>query len=100
MEFDEEKAIEFIRQQIGEVMSKKYDDDELLNVIDIIWDYYEDSGFLDITLDEDEEDADVEKIIAHVKKMLAKDKFAKIEPDDVEPIVKAQLDYEASLDEF
>jgi hypothetical protein len=98
MDFDEIKAIEFIRANAAGVDSKKYDDDQLLNVIDIIWDYYEDHGLLDITLDDDDdEEVDVEQLVKHVSKMLAKDKGSIIAREDVEPIVKAELQYEDSL---
>lgn len=97
MEFDEIKAIEFIRANAVGVDSSKYDDDQLLNVIDIIWDYYEDHGLLDITLDDDDEEVDVEALVKHVAKMLAKDKGAVIASDDVKSIVEAELEYENSL---
>jgi hypothetical protein len=96
MEFDEIKAIEYIRANAAGVDTSKYDDDQLLNVIDIIWDYYEENGFLDINLDDDDE-VDAVQLIKHVSKMLAKDKGATIERDDIEPIVYAELDYENSL---
>lgn len=46
--FDEDDAIAFIRTQVGEEISSLYDDDEILNVIDIIWDFYESNGMLEI----------------------------------------------------
>lgn len=46
--FDEDNAIAFIRAQIGNEISSLYDDDEILNVIDIIWDFYESNGMLEI----------------------------------------------------
>jgi hypothetical protein len=101
MEFDEIKAIEFIRANAAGVDANRYDDDQLLNVIDIIWDYYEDHGLLDISLDNDDEDdnIDTEQLVKHVSKMLAKDKGATIAREDVEPIVLAELEYENSLEE-
>jgi hypothetical protein len=97
MDFDEVKAIEFIRANAAGVDAKKYDDDQLLNVIDIIWDYYEDNGFLDITLDDDDEEVDVKQLVKHVSKMLSRDKGATIAREDVEPIVLAEIEYENSL---
>ena len=37
MEYDENDAIEFIVKKIG----IEIEEDEILNIIDIIWDYYE-----------------------------------------------------------
>lgn len=98
MEFDEDKAIEYIRQQLSDDVKNLYDDDEILNVIDIIWDYYEDNGFLDINGDDDD-DADIDDIVDYVKSMLKKDKEAKIKAEHVNAIVKAELDYEKSLED-
>lgn len=77
----------------------RYDDDQLLNVIDIIWDLYEDSGMLDISaaLDDDDADLSFEDITAHVAKMLRKDKGSEIAQEHVAPIVQAELVYEESI---
>lgn len=95
MEFDEDKAVNYILEHTG---LSSYDEDQILNVIDIIWDYYEDNGYLDLDLNDDAGDADPEKLIAHVEKMLARDKGNAIAREDVAPIVRAELDYEATLD--
>lgn len=97
MEFDEDKAIEFIQQQLPNDIKNLYDDDEILNVIDIIWDFYEDNGFLDINAEDD--DADIQSIIKHVTAMLRKDKDAQIKPEHIPAIVEAELKYEETLDE-
>ena len=101
--FDEDDAIAYIRAQIGEAVSTQYDDDEILNVIDIIWDFYESNGMLDIDFSEDDdEDAEVDRdrLLSTVRRTLAKDKGAKISPEHVEPIVNAELAYEDSLEDF
>ena len=46
--YNEEKAIAHIRASLPEEISAKLDDDEFINVIDIIFDYYEDNGMLDV----------------------------------------------------
>lgn len=100
--FDEDDAIAFIRAQVGDEISSLYDDDELLNVIDIIWDFYESNGMLEIDFSEDdEEDAevDLDRLMSTVRRTLTKDKHAKIAPEHVEPIVNAELAYEDSIEE-
>ena len=70
-----------MRKAIPSENSSLYDDDELLNIIDIIWDWYEDQGLLDIDAEADDEDVNTDAL------------------EDIEPLVMAELRYEQSLDE-
>lgn len=104
--FDEDKAVAFIKNKLSEneAVTARYSSDDILEVIDIIWDYYEDNGFLDLdmSVDADDDAGDVDKaaLIAHVQKMIAKDKGTKISTADVPAIVEAELDYEQQCDEI
>lgn len=100
--FDESEAIKYIRKSLEPEVSSLYkDDDEFLNIIDMIWDYYELNGMLD--LDDDDDDPDEatlrSDIVEYVKKTLRKDKGAHVRPEHVESIVCAVLDYEAEDEE-
>ncbi len=98
MEFDETKAIQYMRDNVDAALSAKYaDDDELLNLIDLIYDYYEANGLLDIDVDDEDDDLDVDDLLSYITRMLRKDKGAELDPADTEPFVKAYLAYEASL---
>ncbi len=100
MDYDEQAAIDFIRTKLPANSREQYDDDEILNVIDIIWDYYDDNGFLSMDMDDDGPDElDVEDLKKYVKKMIAKDKNSPLTFDDVDRIVDAELDYEESIEE-
>lgn len=97
--FDEDKALKFIREYVGEKISAKYSDDEILVVIDCIWDYYEENGFLSLDLDETEEEIlDPDKLTDYVKKTIANDDTLMMDLSDVGTIVKAELEYEESLE--
>ncbi len=86
-----------MRAALSPEASQRCDDDELLNIIDIIWDWYDDQGLLDIDAEADDDDVNVEALNSHVRKMLAKDRMSPIRPDEVEPLVAAELQYEQSL---
>ncbi len=89
-EFDESEALDFIRANAGSERVSAYSDDDLLNIVDMIWDYYEINGMLDIDADaDDEEDSLPEDITVYVKRMLKKDAGAKVSADDVYDIVRA-----------
>lgn len=98
MEFDEDDAIKYIRGHIDTELSSLYDDDELLNLIDLVYDYYEANGLLDIDLDnDDEDDPDIDELREYIVRMLRKDKGAKLAPEHVMPLLSAYLEYESSL---
>lgn len=99
-DFDESEAIEFMRRAVGDSVSDLYDDNEFLNVIDMIFDYYEANGLLDIDIDgEDDDEVDIDDIVTYVTRMLARDKGATMRPEHARPLVAAYLDYENSLED-
>ena len=91
MEFDKNKAIDYIKAHVENPDIAKYDDDDILLVIDTIFEYFE-------KYDENEDfDDDNEKVIAYVKKQLAKDNAISL--DHVAEIVEAETAYENTLDD-
>ena len=101
MAYDEDQAVKFIRAFIPEEIRDKYTDDEILFVIDTIWDYYESKGLLEVSADADEDDdTDVEALTAYVRKALKKDGEILMDDKDVDQIVKGDLAYEETLDVF
>lgn len=100
MEFEEKQAIEYINAALVAVGRTSYPEDEILNVIDMIWDYYEENGLLDPDFEDDDEDDDIEAdLIDYVRRMLAKDRASLINPEDVPLIINAEIEYEDSLAE-
>ncbi|MDE5838649.1 MAG: hypothetical protein K2K52_08260 [Paramuribaculum sp.] len=97
--FDEDAAIKAVRESLPAEKSQVYTDDQILNVIDMIWDFYEENGLLEIDDDEEiEETALFDDLLRYVRKMLQKDKESGIAVEDIETIVRAEIDYENSLD--
>lgn len=103
LQFDENDAIKFIRNYMPADIRDRYDDDEILNIIDMIWDFYEDNGLLDIpSFDQmpdpgDEPAQQLQLVMDYVNKMLAKDKLAAVDKADVHYIVEGELAYEQSI---
>ncbi len=100
MQFDENDAIKFIRRYMPDDISNRYDDDEILNIIDMIWDYYEDNGLLEISTSNDSDNingTEIQPLMDYVNKMLSKDKLAVVDKDHVRYIVEGELEYEKSI---
>lgn len=98
-EFDENDAVKFMREGVDPEMAALYDDDELFNLIDLIYDYFESNGLLDLDACDDDDDLDIDDLKAYVTRMLRKDKGAKLSPHDAARFTDAYLAYEESLDE-
>lgn len=70
--YDDEDAIAFIRKTLSPEQNKALDDDDLYNVIDLVYEYYEDHGYTNE--DEDTEVLlDVDDICRYIKEIMAKD---------------------------
>ncbi len=100
--YDEDEAVKFIRAFIPEEVKDKYTDDEILLVIDTIWDYYESKGLTSLPSDEeeDEEELDIADMAAYVAKELKKDDEIIMDPADIKFIIQGELAYEKTLDIF
>ncbi len=100
LKYDEDMAIRFIRNNVGEEVSNQYSDDEILYVIDIIWDYYERKGLTKLNPKGTENEIlDEADLLNYVRKELSNDGEILMDPDDLEKIINAELDYEESLED-
>lgn len=98
--FDEDKAVAIMNSRLEESGRQKYPSDELINVIDIIWEYYEENGMLEVDDDDDDDENIAADLADYVRRMLKKDKQSAVSPDDIDIIVEAELEYEDSLIDF
>ncbi|MDE6321217.1 MAG: hypothetical protein K2L93_02870 [Muribaculaceae bacterium] len=95
--YDETQAVKHINHALQDAYGITYPTDELLNVIDIIWDFYDDNDLLDLDID-NEAELDVEALRDKVRKMLAKDRNSPIKPEHIDAIIDAELQYEDEAD--
>lgn len=97
-EFDEDKAAALMAAASGMAPSDALNE-AALEVLDLIYDYYDEHGDLDISLDDDDEpDAAVADIVAYVSRQLAKHPAAvALSPDALAAMVEAEIAYEESL---
>lgn len=99
--YNEQQAANFIRQKIKTAIARDYSDDDLLCVVDVIWDYYERKGLLSLNdLDAEEELLNEDDLISFVKSEIKEDGTVPVELADIPAIVKAELEYEESLEDI
>lgn len=88
-EFDENEAIAVMSKALA---PRKVNEDDVCEVLDLIFDFYEDNGALDIN-DEDE-DPSVDEIAKYILKYIDRDLFSY---RDIQAMVRAEISYEESL---
>ena len=94
MEYNEQEAIKYIKNSL----TQEVPSDEILNIIDLIWDFYDKKGLLEITCEDYIEDENYElELIEYVKNGI---KDSEIKNPVIEQIVLAELDYENTLEDF
>jgi hypothetical protein len=97
--YEENDAVKYILSNLPSDVAEKYSDDDILLVIDIIFEFYENKGYFDLNdIDESDDEFDESELFEFVKKSLKKDN--PIDLDDVENIVHLELEYEDSIDDF
>ena len=47
LEYDEDDSLRFIRENLPEEMLDEFSDDEINYIVDLVYDFYEEKGFLD-----------------------------------------------------
>ena len=64
---DDEKTVEFIKNYLPQELKEKFEDDELYYFLDLIDEYYSESGILDAQPDNDGYvNIDLEEVVAYI----------------------------------
>lgn len=93
-------TVAYIKTHIPQELQEKLDDDMLYYFLDLIIEYYAESGVLDATPDKDGFiELDEEAIATYLAKKAKKEGMGVFSPEDLLFVVQAQMDYEESLEE-
>lgn len=99
MEYDEDDSLEFIKEHLPEDLKEGLSDDDIDYVVDLIYEYYDEKGFLD-----DDDDSDIEidedELYEYVLKVVREDESTTLTDDQVEAIITGELDYCDSINFF
>lgn len=97
-DYDEDAAILFIRNQLPQELKEKFSDDELNYIVDLIYEFYEEKGFIDEA--DTEVEVDLDELTSYVIKNAKKDKVGSFNEDEIQFIVDAEIAYCESLGIF
>lgn len=95
---DDEKTIEYIKNYLPQELKEKFDDDKLYYFLDLMDEYYAESGILDAEPDEDGYvNIDLEEVAAYIVKEAEKDEIGKFDPEEILFVVQGEMEYGNSL---
>lgn len=102
--YDEDDSVEFIRKALPQEVKEKFTNDDINYLVDLIYNFYDTKGYFEDEEGEgnDEEMIDIneDELIAYVVKNALKDGVGRFDPEHIELIVQAELDYCESINLF
>ena len=97
-DLDDEKTILFIKNYLPQELKEKFSDDELYYFLDLIDEYYTESGVLDAQPDADGcVEIDLDKVAEFIVKEARKDEMGDYNPDEIFFVVQGEMEYAESL---
>lgn len=97
---DDARTVEFIKAYLPQELKDKFTDEELYYFLDVIVEYYAESGVLDAAPDKDGYiEIDQEKIVDYVIRQARKDKMGEYAPEDLMWVVQGELEYGESFED-
>ena len=99
-DLDDEKTIEYIKNYQPQELKEKFSDDEFYYFLDLIDEYYSESGILDVEPDEEGcVEVDLGQIVDYIIKEAHKDEMGDYDPEEILFVVQGELEYTESLDD-
>lgn len=96
---EDTKALQYIRQQLTAEESEKFTDDLLYYFIDLMVEYYAESGILDAAPDaEGFVDINLNEIALYMAEKAKKEKIGNFEFEELVPVIEHYLDFEENCD--
>ena len=99
LEYDEEDSLKFIQQYLPEEMKNEFTDDEINNIVDLVYEFYEEKGFLDES-DDSEIEIDEEELLEYIFENAREDGIRDYTDEQIEAIVACELAYCDTLNLF
>ena len=97
---DDVKTIEYIKDYLPQDLKNKFSEEDLYYMVDVITDYYANSGILDQKPDKDGYIAiDQDAIVAYILAAAEKDGMGPYEADDVFFVVQGEAEYAEKSEE-
>ncbi|HTN69123.1 MAG TPA: hypothetical protein VLZ33_06645 [Dysgonamonadaceae bacterium] len=96
LEYDEDDSVKFIQSNMPNELKGQLTDDDINYLVDLIYEYYEEKGYLEDDADDNVE-IDEEELINYVLKNSKEDNIKAFTYEQVEAVIDGELSYYDSL---
>ena len=90
MDYDEDESVKFIQKNLPEEMQNKFSDDEVNYIVDLVYEFYEEKGYLDED-DDSEIEIDERELLNYVIKNAKKDQVRSFSNEEIEAIIAGEF---------
>lgn len=99
-DMDDEKTVEYIKNYLPQELKEKFSDDELYYFLDLIDEFYVESGVLDAQPDaEGYIDIDLDKVVDYIVKEARRDEMGDYDPEEILFVVQGEMEYTDTLED-
>ncbi|MDR0894681.1 MAG: hypothetical protein LBN06_05195 [Prevotellaceae bacterium] len=99
-DIDTERTVAYIKDYLPQELKGKFSDEELYYFLDLMDDYYAESGILDAEPDSDGTvEIDLEEIAAYIVEQSQKEEMGTFDPEEILFVVQGEWEYVESLDD-
>ena len=99
LEYDEDESLKFIQKHLPEDMQDEFTDDEINYIVDLVYEFYEEKGFLDES-DESDIEIDEDELLEYIFENAREDGLREYTDEQIEAIVAGELAYCDTLNLF
>ncbi|MDR1499544.1 MAG: hypothetical protein LBI58_01030 [Tannerellaceae bacterium] len=92
LQYDEEESVKFIQESLPAALKGKFNDDDILYLLDLAEEYYTTRGDIDAIDDDDDSE-----LLAYITKNAREDGFTSFEAGDISFVLDGDLEYCRSI---
>ena len=96
---DDRLTVEYIRNYLPQELKERFTEETLYYFLDVLVEYYTNSGILDAKPDKDGYiDIDIEAVAEHLSRQAKRDKMGDYSPEELRWVVEGEMEYGESVD--
>ena len=100
--YDDNDSVQYIKDFLPEHIKQKFNDDDLIYIIDLVYEFYESKGLMDDNATDESAsfEFDEDELVAYVTTNALSDGIGEYNVEDIALIIEAELSYCESIGMF